>query len=84
MYNPHKVSTRNNTQFNEDINVRALVNDTIRTGKKIVQKDNIIKYEKSYGFNISTKDTPTGEMRVFLNQTKPERSAHFPYYPKKK
>lgn len=38
----------------------------------------ITKYSKSYDFNISTPDTPTGEMRVFITTLDPivQHSSH--------
>ena len=39
-------------------------------------------YKKEYPFNLSTQDTPTGQMRVFINNEKPNRSSQFLYFPK--
>ena len=39
----------------------------------------VTTYKKKYDFNISTKDTPTGEHRVLINNNKPDRSTQFPY-----
>ncbi|MDV7568148.1 RHS repeat-associated core domain-containing protein, partial [Acinetobacter baumannii] len=80
LYDDSKTSTKNRSQFGQDINVKALREDTMRTGTVVYNAEhNTTKYSKSYDFNISTKDTPTGEMRVFVSHDKPTRSTQFPY-----
>lgn len=82
MYNP--TNTSNSTQFNQNVNVKALREDTMlnfdNASSNIATR--ITKYEKKYDFNISTADTPSGNMRVFINHTQPASHTNFPYYPK--
>jgi len=86
VYNPEVISTKNKTQFGENIDVGKLSEDTMLNPDKIVHDldQNVIKYEKEYDFNISTPDTPTGSHRVFINlEPKPgkmNRNSQFPYY----
>lgn len=71
MYDPSKTS--NITQFGKDINVKALREDTM-TNYDVASSNiltQITKYEKEYDFNISTSDTPSRDMRVFINNPKP-------------
>ncbi len=84
MYDPTTPSKPNRSQFGEDIDVGALVDDTMSNPTSAYSdiESQITKYTKSYDFNISTSDTPTGEMRVFINRKKPHRSTQFPYVPK--
>ncbi|WP_330924928.1 hypothetical protein [Candidatus Sororendozoicomonas aggregata] len=84
MFDAGRVSTKKRTQFGENINVQALVDDTMSSDMNAVTTNGITKYKKSYDFNISTPDTPTGEMRVFINHNNPSRSSQFPYFAKKK
>jgi hypothetical protein len=58
-----------------------LIDDTMAnpTSAYSVIESKITKYSKSYDFNISTSASPTGEMRVFINNAKPSRSTQFPY-----
>ncbi|SCC90889.1 hypothetical protein SCG7109_BN_00050, partial [Chlamydiales bacterium SCGC AG-110-M15] len=81
LFNPNIVSTKSRSQFGQNINVKALVDDTM-SNPTLAYSDissRITKYSKSYNFNISTPATPTGEIRVFINNTKLQRSSHFPY-----
>lgn len=84
MFDASKASTKNSSQFGQDINVKALVDDAMANPTSAYSDINsrITKYSKSYDFNISTPDTPTGEMRVFINNSKPNRSTQFPYVPR--
>lgn len=84
MFDPSKISTKNRSQFGQDMNVKALAEDTMGNPTSAYSDINskISKYSKSYDFNISTPDTPTGEMRVFINNAKPTRSTQFPYVPR--
>jgi hypothetical protein len=74
----------NATQFNQNVNVKALRGDTIlnfdRASSDIF--NHITKYEKKYDFNISIANTPSGDMRIFINNPKPAASINFPYYPR--
>lgn len=82
-YDSQNTSTSSKTQFGKDVNIRALREDTMRNGQsKYDSEHGATTYSKSYGFNISTSDTPTGEMRVKINHNKPHRSTQFPYYPR--
>ena len=89
-FNPNTVSSRNKTQFGENIDVAKLREDTMLHPDKVIydSEHNIIKYEKEYDFNISTPDTPTGSHRVFIcldsKPGKTNRSSQFPYYGGKK
>ena len=86
VYNPNVKSTKNRTQFGENINVAKLREDTMLYPDKIIydSEHNMIKYVKEYNFNISTSDTPTGSHRVFINLEtkagKTNRNSQFPYY----
>lgn len=84
MYNP--TNTSNSTQFNQNVNVKALREDTMlnfdNASSNIATR--ITKYEKKYDFNISTADTPSGNMRVFINHTQPASHTNFPLLPKNK
>ena len=90
VFNPNTVSSRNKTQFGENIDVAKLREDTMLHPDKIVydSEHNVIKYQKEYDFNISTPDTPTGSHRVFISlDSKPgktNRNSQFPYYGGKK
>ena len=85
-YNPNIKSTKNRTQFGENMDVAKLLEDTILNPDKIIyhSEHNIIKYVKEYDFNISTSDTPTGSHRVFISLSpktgKTNRNSQFPYY----
>lgn len=82
LYNPTKAT--NATQFNLNVNVKALREDTM-LNFDYASSDiftQITKYEKKYDFNISTPKTPSGDMRIFINNPKPAASTNFPYYPK--
>ena len=86
VHNPQVRSTRNKTQFGENVNVAKLMEDTIMYPDEIIydSEHNVIKYIKEYDFNISTEDTPTGSHRVFINLApkagKTNRNSQFPYY----
>lgn len=84
MFDPNVTSTKNHSQFGQNIDVRAFVDDTITNPTSAYSDVNsrITKYSKFYDFNINTLDTPTGEMRVFINNVKPDRSTQFPYVPR--
>jgi hypothetical protein len=83
-YTPDKLSTDKLTLFGENINVKRLREDTMKTGSsKLVNKGTATKYSKSYDFNISTDATPTGEMRVFINRSTPNNSSQFPHFNRK-
>ncbi|WP_407265591.1 RHS repeat domain-containing protein [Tenacibaculum maritimum] len=81
-------STKNRSQFGENIDVKKLREDTMKNPDKIETKldreGNLYatKYIKDYDFNISTADTPTGKHRVFINHIDPTRSSQFPYVPR--
>ena len=85
-YNPNVKSTKNKTQFGENIDVAKLREDTMLHPDEVIydSKHNMIKYVKEYDFNISTADTPTGSHRVFINLApkagKTNRNSQFPYY----
>ena len=85
-FKPNVKSTKKSTQFNENIDVAKLREDTLLYPDKInYRKDqNAIVYEKEYDFNISTVDTPTGSHRVFINldpkPNKMNRNSQFPYF----
>lgn len=85
-YNPNIKSTKNKTQFGENIDVAKLREDTMLHPDKVIydSEHNMIKYVKEYDFNISTADTPTGSHRVFINLApkagKTNRNSQFPYY----
>ena len=85
-YNPNVKSTKNKTQFGENIDVAKLREDTMLHPDKVIYDSeyNMIKYVKEYDFNISTLDTPTGSHRVFINLApkagKTNRNSQFPYY----
>ena len=85
-YNPEVKSTKNKTQFGENIDVAKLREDTLLHPDQVIydSEHNIIKYVKEYDFNISTSDTPTGSHRVFINLAtragKTIRNSQFPYY----
>lgn len=76
--------TTNATYFNQNINVKALREYMIlnfdRASSDIF--NHITKYEKKYDFNISTANTPSGDMRIFINNPKPAASINFLYYPR--
>ncbi len=84
MYNPNEISRPNKTQFGKNINVNALYKDTMLNPDSAFSTLNsrITKYSKKYDFNISTKDTPTGQMRVFINNPVPDKSTLFPFSPR--
>lgn len=85
-YNPNVKSTKNKTQFGENIDVAKLLEDTMLHPDEVIydSEHNMIKYVKEYDFNISTADTPTGSHRVFINLApkagKTNRNSQFPYY----
>ena len=85
MFNPDIKSTSTKTQFGRDVNVKTLMEDTLLHPDAIFEDpvQGTTRYSKNYPFNISTQDTPTGKMRVFINKTNPVRSTQFPRYPKK-
>jgi hypothetical protein len=84
IFDPSVRSTQAKTQFGQNINVKALTEDTMLNPDNAFSdiQTRITKYSKTYAFNISTVDTPTNEMRVFINNTKPTRSSQFPYVPR--
>lgn len=85
-FNPDVKSTKNKTQFGENIDVAKLREDTMLYPDEVIydSEHNMIKYVKEYDFNISTPDTPTGSHRVFINLApkagKTNRNSQFPYY----
>ena len=87
-YNPTVKSTKNRSQFAENLDVKKLRENTIAmpdsVEKKFDQSGNhfATKYSKNYNFNISTADTPTGRHRVFINHLNPSKSTQFPYVPR--
>ena len=83
-YDSSKLSTKNKSQFGQNVNVKALREDTIKNPDSVSTMHNITRYAKRYSVNISTPDTPTGEMRVFINHDKPDRSTQFPYVSRQK
>ena len=86
VYNPKVKSTKNKTQFGENIDVAKLREDTLLHPNQVIydSEHNMIKYVKEYDFNISTSDTPTGSHRVFINLDtrvgRTIRNSQFPYY----
>ncbi|BDG48942.1 pre-toxin TG domain-containing protein [Parageobacillus sp. KH3-4] len=92
MYDPTKLSTPKKTQYGKDVDVKKLREDTMSNPDRAYSnwpgnpnnpnKQRITKYEKEYGGNISTSDTPTGHHRVFENLDNPSKSTHFPYVPR--
>ena len=86
MYNAEKVSTSKKTQYGKDVNVGKLCADTIQYPDEIIynEEQKVIVYKKSYCFNISTEDTPTGTHRVFIPLNtfgnKTIRMTQFPLY----
>ena len=60
-FNPDVKSTKNKTQFGENIDVAKLREDTMLYPDEVIydSEHNMIKYVKEYDFNISTADTPT-------------------------
>jgi uncharacterized protein YukE len=92
MYDPTKPSTPKKTQYGKDVDVKKLREDTMSNPDRAYSnwpgnpnnpnKQRITKYEKEYGGNISTLDTPTGHHRVFENLDNPSKSTHFPYVPR--
>lgn len=64
--------------------MKALREDTIKNPDSVSKMHNITRYAKKYPVNISTPDTTTGEMRVFINHDKPDRSTQFPYVSRQK
>lgn len=85
-YDSASPSTSSKTQFGEDINVKALIEDTMLYPDSAVSdlETRIMKYSKDYDFSISTSDTPSGKMSVFIDHDKPYRCTQFPYCPKPK
>lgn len=84
LFDQSTASTASRTQFGQNVNVRALTDDAM-TNPDVAFSDvqtRITKYAKEYDFNISTAETPTGQMRVFINNSKPSRSTQFPYHPR--
>jgi len=85
-FNPSKASTSSSTQYGPEINVKALREQTIENADKVTKIFNdegihyATKYEKTFGFNISTNATRTRESRVFINLLNPEKSTQFPYF----
>jgi len=84
MFDSSQLSRPNRSQFGQDIDVAALRRDTMSNPNSAFSDVNsrITKYSKEFDFNISTSDTPTGSMRVFINNPKPNRSTQFPYVPR--
>jgi hypothetical protein len=86
------LSTPKKTQYGKDVDVKKLREDTMSNPDRAYSnwpgspnnpnKQRITKYEKEYGGNISTSDTPTGHHRVFENLDNPSKSTHFPYVPR--
>jgi hypothetical protein len=85
MFNAEVPSTVSKTQFGQNINVRAIREDTMNFPDAAFSdlETRITKYSKSYDFNLSTGLTPTGESRVFINNLLPARSSQFPLAPRK-
>ncbi|MGE6666067.1 RHS repeat-associated core domain-containing protein [Paenibacillus xylanexedens] len=85
-------STKNKSQYGENVDVGKLRHDTVENPDKAYSNwpnpnnpnpSRITKYMKEYDKNISTPDTPTGSHRVFENLDDPSSSSHFPYVPRK-
>ena len=85
-FDPNTTSTRNKTLYGQHMDVEKLRVNTIANTDNVIhnvdQSGNVYAtvYQKDYPFNISTADTPTGKHRVFINHSKPDRSAQFPRY----
>lgn len=71
---------KNAIQFNQDINVNTLEEDTILNFDHALS--DIFNYITKYDFNISTDNKPNGGMRIFINNPKAAASTNFPYYPR--
>ncbi|WP_235533324.1 polymorphic toxin-type HINT domain-containing protein, partial [Paenibacillus sp. Leaf72] len=93
MYDPSRPSTKNKSQYGQDVDVNALRTDTMINPDKAYSNwpnpnnpnsNRITKYYKEFDGNISTPDTPTGSHRVFENVDNPKSSSHFPYVPRNK
>ncbi|MGB0871158.1 MAG: RHS repeat-associated core domain-containing protein, partial [Flavobacteriales bacterium] len=82
---PHK-SSKSRTQYGENINVKKIRMQTVKHADDIVvHLDNhgtpyAVTYKKTFGYNISTKDTPTRESRVIINLLDAEKSTQFPLF----
>lgn len=79
-YNPDTISTQRRTQYGENVDVGKLQEDTMQHPDLSEFNENrgINKYVKTYDFNISTPDTPTGRHEVYINSNRPDRSSQFP------
>lgn len=93
MYDPSKPSTKNRSQYGQDVDVKELRRITMNNPDKAYSNwpnpnnpnpNRITKYYKEFDGNISTPDTPTGSHRVFENLDNPKSSSHFPYVPRNK
>jgi len=84
-YDPSRTSTKSRTQYGENVDVSALITDTMRNpdiAYSTLYSDGarITTYKKQYLGNISTPDTPTGSHRVHINLTNQIKSSNHPYY----
>jgi uncharacterized protein YkwD len=70
MFDASKASTKNCSQFGQDINVKVLVDDTMANPTSAYPDINsrITKYSNSYDLNTSTPDTPTVNVRHVLSK----------------
>jgi len=93
MYDPSRPSTKNKSQYGQDVDVKELRRETMTNPDKAYSNwpnpnnpnpNRITKYYKEFGGNISTPDTPTGSHRVFENLDNPRSNSHFPYVPRNK
>jgi Domain of unknown function (DUF4280) len=93
MYDPSKPSTKNRSQYGQDVDVKELRRETMTNPDKAYTNwpnpnnpnpNKITKYYKEFDGNISTPDTPTGSHRVFENLDNPKNSSHFPHVPRNK
>lgn len=83
-YDPSRPSTKNRTQFGEDVDVGEVRRQTMTDPDNIYSdvRSQSTAYEKEFGGNISTPDTPTPHSRVYDNPD-PTRSTQFPYVPRR-
>ncbi|WP_268625613.1 contractile injection system protein, VgrG/Pvc8 family [Paenibacillus alvei] len=93
MYDPSRPSTKNKSQYGQDVDVKELRRETMTNPDKAYSNwpnpnnpnpNRITKYYKEFDGNISTPDTPTGSHRVFENLDNPRSNSHFPYVPRNK
>lgn len=84
MYNETTTSTKNKTQFGQNMDVAKLTEHTIKYGtmeQKFDANGNLYatKYKANFGFNVGTKAMPTDAVRVFINHVDAAKSSNFPY-----